>query len=257
MYCRNCGELIEENAAFCSKCGTPVGETANFVTAQPVQVKTNVVVNRIVEIFKSFFSNNVIKGLGTAANSLTHEWAVLLAAYVLFFSLSVPIALKSAISSIAYVGSYISSAFEFGSIFATGLLVSILVNAVIVFAAFLQVKVIYKKDVSIISVLNVVEYASLPVILVSLANMLIGIIWVPLAVILFITAIIMQVILLYAGIQKFGKLEKTPFYVFSLTSFVCVILITIISFLLYKNCLTSSVADFAGDALNNLSGLFY
>ena len=31
MFCRNCGNQIAENDAFCSKCGTPTKETANVL----------------------------------------------------------------------------------------------------------------------------------------------------------------------------------------------------------------------------------
>lgn len=51
MFCRNCGNEMDDNAAFCAKCGTPVEKPANTqpneqpVYTQPVYVQTENIPN--------------------------------------------------------------------------------------------------------------------------------------------------------------------------------------------------------------------
>lgn len=47
MYCKNCGELLADDAIFCSNCGTPVNlnDTASKVESNDGKVYDNVNVN--------------------------------------------------------------------------------------------------------------------------------------------------------------------------------------------------------------------
>ncbi len=266
MFCKNCGNQIDDNAAFCPVCGTALKEPAS-APAAPTTANTTApaapsaasvifqsIMSNLVRVFKEFFSCDVMKGLATAAKSTTHEWAVLLFAYVLIFSLSVPIVIKCALGSIAYFGSYIAAMAKFGPIFGISLLVALIANAAIFFGLFVQIKLIHKKNVSIISVLNAAEYAMLPITLACLINMLLALIWAPLAIMTFITAFIMQTILLYVGLQKLDKLEKSPFYTFTLVSFVCVCVVIGVAALLYNSCLSSILSGMTDSLLGG--GLF-
>lgn len=252
MFCKNCGNQIDENSQFCPSCGTATGEAA---APAPQPAKSDMALG-LSNALKAFFSSNVTKGIGASALSRTNEWIVFLAAYLLGFAVGVPIIFKSAIGSVDYIGEYASSIFKFGPLFATSLLVAVIARALTVLGLFVQLKLVHKADISFTAILNIVEYASLPITVACLLNIISGLIFVPAAIIIFITAIIMQVILLYIGMQKAVRLEKSPFYPFSAVSLICVALIAAIAFALYKSCISSAIADLAGNAISSaVSGL--
>lgn len=269
MFCPKCGNQIADSAAFCPLCGASVSQPAAQPAqpsvqpvqqaAQPVQPAVpNPLVENLLKALKSFFSKDILGGLTNASRSTTMEWIPVVAAYVLFFALSVPIFAKFTVrhmtSSIAMVGSALSSAVPFGSFFGMSLLVAVIAMAMIVGGAFFQVRILQKKAVAFGAVINVVAYASLPVILAVILNMLLSLIWTPLAILVFVAAVIMQILLLYTGLQKLSEAEEPSFYSFSLVTFVCVAVILGLSALLYKNCLESMVNNLVGNTLGSLFG---
>lgn len=205
-------------------------------------------IERVKAALKAFFSSNVTRGIGDAAKSTSHEWAILFGAFVLAFALSVPLFLKGAMPA----GT--SSIIPFGSFFGMSLLIGLISVAVISAGAFLQVRLFHGKTVSFVSALNAAAYASIPVTIAFVLNILLGLIWTPLAVIVLLCAVFMQVVLMYVGVQKLAKLEKSPFYGFSVVTFVASAIILGAAVLLYKQCIMSALSGMLSSALGGLFG---
>lgn len=216
------------------------------------------ILEHLVAALQRFFSQDVLGGLHIAAKSSTWEWAPLALAYVLFFALSVPIFAKTAVrhmaASSSVVGKAFSSVISFGGFFGMSLLVAIIAIAMIAAGLFFLVRVVHKKDTTITALLNTVMYASLPLILASLLNMLLSLIWTPLAIFVFLTAVVMQLLLLYNGLQELIASEKPSFYMFSLVSFVCLAVIVGVAGLLYKQCLADTLTSLMSNAIGSLFG---
>ncbi len=272
MFCEKCGNQLPEGATFCSQCGARVAtentQTAQSVPEAPVVPAApapaaapaaapaqNPMIARMLSSLRSFFSTGVTRELKDTAQSQTHEWAIFLAAYLIGFALMVPVNLKEAASKISMVGSYAASAIPFGSFFGLSLLVAVIANAALVFGTYFQIRVLHRRNVSLISVLNTVEYASLPVIFAFFANLLLGLIWTPLTTVVLLTAVLMQVILLYVGLQKLAKLEKSPFYGFSLVLLVQISIILGLAFVCYKAGFQAVVSDLVSSSMKSLGGM--
>ena len=207
------------------------------------------IIKNFVARLKSFFSKDVLEGVKQAAKSTTHEWTIFTIAYVLFFAISVPIALHRTMGSFSYIGSYLKQVMPFFRTLLASFAAAIVSGAVITGGMYLKVKVLMKKDVSVLSVLNAVLYASLPVVVACAANIILGLIWVPLTVMVFLTAVLMQVRLLWVAEEELAGGEHASFYLSSLVTLGCIFVILLIAGVLYKGCLSA--------ALNGLFGSYY
>ncbi len=222
---------------------------------------------------KGFFSSQITKELGAAAKSQTMEWILFAVLSVLSFAFAMTIGMRSMVGSLirSLLGTVMESAGGLGAMMggvagqASNFMVNLLLNfgltllVSIVVAGFtyvavsmitwLIVSMMYKKNVTIPAVLNMVGYASIPLTIISLLNILVGLIWAPLALILYIVAVIMSVVLLYVGIQKLDKFEVTPYFGFAL-----VVLATVVVAALVGGILYSIVLNVGADKLTEMSG---
>ena len=246
MFCGNCGKAIADDAKFCDGCGAAVavqGEGA------PVVATPNPIFENFVKRINGFFSLNSVKTVGDAAKSSGLEWLLFAGIAVLAYAIALGANIGQAIRSlIGAMGGYI---YNFGS----GLLYGLLLGAGTYFLMsvliFLTIKVIYKKQVSITNVFNMVAVASMPLACVYIANIIFGFIWTPLVIILSVTGMLATAILLYAGMQKLVKFESSPFLAYVciwaiVVAVVCIILAVIVSL---------SVSSAIGGAASSLSGL--
>lgn len=99
-----------------------------------------------------------------------------------------------------------------------GVLWSFLLGSLIFFGLcmviFLAVKVILKKDIHLFNVFNLVGVASIPLTIAFLLNLVLGLVWSPLAVCLTAAALIASLILLYVGTCNLAEFEKKPTMLF-------------------------------------------
>lgn len=270
MFCSKCGNQIPEGAAFCSVCGTAVTQPAPSaqpavqpVVQPPVQpvmqplvqpqaaaqpAKPNVAVEVLkdfLKVVKGVFSKDAVKTVSSEAQSSGFEWIVMLGLWMVTFILSLAVNIQQMLGAAA---DYIDI---FGKAILANWAIAVVAGAATVFGIYGLLKVLFQKDVHLMAVLNMVGTAMLPLTAAYLINMLLGLIWVPLVTIVSFTALFMTIVLLYVGIQKLAKLDKSPFYAFHLLMGVVVFITVVVSYLCYKSVFSSAVSSMFG-SLNNL-----
>ncbi len=262
MFCKNCGANLPDDAKFCTTCGAVTGE-APVSAAQPqviyVQKASNPMVEKFVSTIKNFFSKPVA-AVSASAKSVTHEWSILAAINIVLYALGAAVVglemisqlLGSMIGSLAK-GMDLGEIYPFFAIFGIGLLIGVATYFATSLGIWILIAKIFKKNASFTSVLNMVATASLPLGIISLANMLLGLIYAPITIIFFIVAFAMSVILLYNGSQKFEKLDKSPFYGFGIVLLI-VVAIAFLLGLLYFSAIGDSISEFATSSVGNLLG---
>lgn len=187
---------------------------------------------------KGFFSANITKTIETAAKSKGLEWLVFAIASVFVFAVSMTLNVK-------YVFEYASIGTLFSLWFAN-IFIGTLAFGGLAALVFATMRVIFKKNVSFFAALNMVGYATFPITLVLSANVIMGLIYVPLAVILYLVALIASFCLVYIGMQKLDKLEVTPFVAFVVIVAIVVSTVALIGGAIY------------GEIIGNVfGGLFY
>ena len=231
MYCKKCGAYLDDDELFCPNCGTradaPVQQafTPAQEKAQPSAAAS--FFGRVWNAFRNFFSGRVIDGLREEASSKTLEWILFLGAFILTAAVSLPVLIRQ------LVGSPASRYISYGAFFAVGLFTAITLVAFIFLFMLLHVKVIMKRrDVSILSLLNVIAYASIPVTIALTAAMLFGIIHGLLGMLFVSVAVIMAVILLYTAVKEYGKNEGSTFFLFIIFTFACLFTLLLFTLLI-------------------------
>ncbi len=268
MFCYQCGKEIPEGAAFCPSCGAssngqPAPQAAAPVaTAEAKPSAAMKVLNSFLAILKGVFSKDIVKTVGAQAKNTGYEWIIGIALSVLAFALATPVNILQGftqlIKSVAgEMGSYVLQyiQFPFLGLLGVSLVIGIAVVGVVVAGIWLLAKLVTKKNVSWLCVLNLVATATLPLSVCYIANMLLGLIWLPLAMVVSVTALCMTMVLLYAGFQKLEKPVVSPFYPYTAFSAVVVIVAFALSFLLFKGVFTDWATGIAGSAIGSLGSL--
>lgn len=260
MFCSNCGKAVVEGANFCDGCGAPIFANENtevpVVRPQPAKMP-NPMFENFVKRIKGFFSLNAVKTVGEAAQSTGMEWLLLAGMAILAYTLAFAANIGQLVSSM--FGSFLSDGmynFGWGLVFGFlfGSITYFLMSALI----FLIVKVIYKKQVSIIKVFNMVAVASMPLACVYTLNILCGFVWMPLVVIFSVSGLVATSILLYAGMQKLAKFETSPFLayvcIWSIVVTVVCIVLAIVANYVVDSMVSSLVGNSYTSLLNNAIG---
>lgn len=259
MFCNNCGKNLSEGARFCDECGAQVG-VANPVSIEstnvPAPKEDNPIFKDTAKTLKGFFSKNTVKTVGESAKSIGMEWILIGLMSALVYSFALALNVKQIIDSLlGSVSDLISgSLYNFGSWFLYGLLICIGTYFLMSVCIYGAMKLIFKKEISIKNVLNLVSTASLPLTVAYLLNIIFGFLWTPFIIIFSVVALIATAVLLYVGIQKFEKLEKSPYITYVGIWAVVVAIIVIIISVITKNVIDGAVSDLMGSLGNNLFG---
>lgn len=235
MFCRNCGANLADGTKFCPSCGTNTGSEAAAPQAAPVYApkQPNPMVEKFVAVLKNFWAKPVAT-VADSAKSNTLEWVLLAAINVLVYALATAVVgletliqlvteMAGGLVDASMIGEFVSPMYPFFGIFGIGLLLGVVVYGLVAAGIWVLVAQIFKKNVSINSALNMVAVATLPMTAVGLVNMLAGLIYAPLAFMLFFAAVLMTAVCLYSGMQKLDKLEKSPFYGYSAVMLIVVV----------------------------------
>ena len=275
MFCRNCGASMPDDAKFCTSCGASTEGTAPAQSAPAcAPSQPNPMIQKFVAALKGFWVKPVAT-VASAAKSTTMEWVLLAAASILFFALGAAVvglemlnqliasmipagtsAMGSAISS--QISTAIGNMYPFFGVFGIGLLVGVVAYFATAAGLWVLIAQIFKKNASFISALNMTAVACLPLTAIHLLNMLFGLIWAPLTVFLFIVAVMMTIICLYTGAQKFDKLDKSPFYGFTAVLAIVTLASCLLSLLFFNvvgEGLAQGAMGLAGSALGELGSL--
>lgn len=243
MFCKNCGSQLADNAKFCASCGSQV-DTSPFVapTAQPIQPRTpNPMFSKFVSAITNFVKNP-IAAVNDAAKSDTHEWSLFAALAVLVYALSAGIS-----AAIGY-GDFLKA-------FGYNILTSAAGFFGIAVAIWLLVTPILKKGVSIIRVFNMVGVAVLPVVAVSVPNILFSVIDYGLVSVFETTAMAMTLLLLYEGIKKLEISEKAAFFGLCISVAAVVFVVWIVGLIGSEIFYSYDPVDSYADALDDLSDI--
>lgn len=288
-FCAACGATVEAPAAAPVQAQAPVyaqapvqaqapvyaqapvqgqvpvqGQAPVYVQQVYVQAPPSPTMTNFVAWMKGFFVKPIAT-IGSAAKSNSHEWALFMAIAIVSYALGTAVVGSEMMSQLIHslAGSMasfvdIGSLYPFFAILGIGILVGAVAFFGVSFGIWLLVSQIFKKQASIINVFNMVSVASLPMAAISIANMLFGLVYSPLTLILFLAATMMTVICLYTGIQKFDKLDKSPFYGFSIVLAIVMLVVCLLGSLYFTaigNHLMSSVGSMMGSALGGLGDL--
>lgn len=292
MFCQKCGNALADGSAFCPACGTAINaqpsatpapeaftpqgapeqgypQQSHYPTAPAQPSAAAKAFSGFVNVLKGIFSKNVVKVIGSQAKSTGPEWLIGIIISILSFALATPVNILEGFSQLikdisgglgGMVMKYIQ--FPFFSFFGASLLIGIVVLAAMVGGIWLLAKLVAKKNVPFICVLNLVGAATLPLSICYVANMLLGLIGIFLPIAVSVVAIIMTFVLLYVGFQKLEKPLVSPFYPYTALTAAVVVIAVLMSVLLYKavitdwvGVLTSSALSGLGD-LANMGGLF-
>ncbi len=177
------------------------------------------------------------------------EWAILTLVQTVIFAFSLALNTKQIIESIfGSFSDYVTDKlYKFGSLFLFGFIICIGAYCLTTVCTYCAVKFIFKKNVSINRVLNLVATASLPLTVAFILNMIAGFIWVPFIVIFSTIGMLATAVLLYVGIQRLEKLDKSPFGIYILIWTVVVAALVIVTKMTVENYVSglfSSIRNF-------------
>lgn len=256
MFCSNCGKNLSEDAKFCDGCGAQINTVkvgAETGSQNTVVAAPNPIFKDFLNVIKGFFSKNTVKTVGDEAKSTGMEWIILAAISVLTLALALAVNAKQILDSLlgaasGFVGGYI---YKFGPLFLCGLIIGVVTYFLMSGVIFASMKLIFKKNVNFVSVLNLVAAASLPLSCVYVINILLGFIWTGFIFVLFTVGTVSSAVLLYVGIQKLDKLESSPFWIYNAVWGIVVAVIVIIISVAVSMAVKSAI----GSAMNSLGSL--
>ena len=237
MFCKNCGKNLPDNARFCDGCGAqlgdaPAAQSAPYRAAAPV-AQANPIVDNFLKVLKGFFSKNSLETIEASAKSTTLEWILVGLLSIVVYAFALAANVGQTLSQIAD-GADISSVYNFGIWLLFGLLFGAVSFCTAAFGSFLAAKIATNSFVNVHSAFNVVAAGTLPLSCVYLANILLGFIWSPIAMVLAICGIIACAIYMYSGFQKLAPFAKTPYIVYSIVWAIVVIVSLLVSYLVIR-----------------------
>ncbi|MBQ1821589.1 MAG: zinc ribbon domain-containing protein [Clostridia bacterium] len=233
MFCQKCGAQIPDDSTFCRKCGNPVkGKSA---AGSPI-------VTNLVEGLKAFFTGKWENGIMSAAQSKSHEWAILLGCNVLLFSLA-----GGVFGAVRNIG--------FGFPFLFGFIISLVAN-IIMFGALYAVLALMRKTLPIFSMLNLYAFTTLPLTVAALAAMPLAPAWHMFATFFLAIAVLTQVLMVYMASKKAagdGRMNIAPFVIV----IACAVLVLAICAYWLSYAATASYikAEYGEDALDAIKAL--
>lgn len=226
-----------------------------YMQAPAAPSQTNIIFSAVGEYIKGFFSGRVTQTVASAAKSKGLQWLVLALANIIIFMISATLNVKYALWSNTIVDVVASRLISIWAV----LFANLFIGAAVYFALggliFGAMRLVFKKPVPYSSVMNMVGYATLPLTMAFIANIILGLIYIPLSLIVYTVAVIMSFCMLYIGIQKFDSLQKTPYFIFMAIVAITVALALLLTFILYGAIIRSGVAYGAGSLIDGLSDL--
>ncbi len=240
MFCNKCGKELSDNATFCSGCGNQVGAAP---AAAPAAANSSLppILSRFISQITNFFTKK--DPVGVVANSAkdsSFSGVILAVIGILLFAVSAMVNVNQGMLSYYKAGygddwskefeKLIVKRFPTGTSFGMFLLLAVVVFAVASVMVYLATTKVAKKQISFSGAMNVVAYASIPMIAVSIVNMLLGLIWFPLTAIFMLAALCVTVAIIGASIDKVSEGQKpltVKLLVFAVTAIVAFIFLWI------------------------------
>lgn len=233
-FCPFCGKPLDADATFCPGCGSKIGSKT--------QSGAPAIFVDFVNTGKDFFTKGPVVAAQNGAKSKGISWILYASLAIITFMFAAATNIhqffyfgftRAMLTGVAteqraqlrknIVDGIDRSVYKFG----LGLLFSFLLGTIVfftfAFAIFVATKIM-KKNVSLMSVFNLVGVASIPITLVSIINLIVGIIWAPLSILFLGTAVIVSLYLMFTGIDSLadfeGKGANVMFFAITIAAFV-------------------------------------
>ncbi len=218
MFCNKCGKELSDNATFCSGCGNQVGAAP---AAAPAAANTSLppILSRLISQITNFFTKK--DPVGVVANSAKDNSfsGVILAVFgMLMFALSAMVNINQGILALFKTTNdgklsseemkLVEKYFPTGASFGWMLLFAVIIFVISAAIVFVASNYIAKKNISFSGACNLVAYSSIPMIAVSILNMLLGLIWYALPVIFMLLAVVVTLTILTSALGKATDGEK-------------------------------------------------
>ncbi|MBQ4065048.1 MAG: zinc ribbon domain-containing protein [Clostridia bacterium] len=285
MFCSNCGKQLPDNAVFCSGCGArmggapadnaapagapagaPYGAPAGAPYGAPQPAPMPPIFKRLIEQVVGFFTRKDPVGV-VAHSSRDNTWsgAIVLAVGMLITALASMINFNQGINSLVNslirffsemlggIGgisgipqSYIAQLYPSGATFGLSLLGAAVIAVATIAMVFVAVNYVSKRQLPLVSVVNMVAYSSLPLVVAFLLNMILGLIWLPLAIVLTIVAALATLFLLYSAVTVACGYEKAPFGAFMIVVAALAIVAILFSYIWIKGGIDNIVNKLGG-----------
>lgn len=237
MFCNKCGKELSDGAAFCSNCGNQVGAAPAPQAAPAAAASVPPIFTRLIsQIVNIFTKKDPTAVVAKSAKDNSFSGLILAAFGALMFALSAMVNINQGFLSYYKTvrGGRLSSAdmkilekyFPSGASFGLMFLLAIIVFATAAGIVFVSANYIAKKKISISGACNIVAYSSIPMICISILNMIFGLIWFALPVIFMLLAVVLTLMILISALGKATDSEKG--FLVNLTVLMTVTFVTII-----------------------------
>ncbi len=237
MFCNKCGKELSDNATFCSGCGSQVGAAP---AAAPAAANSSLppILSRLISQITNFFTKKDPAGVvANSAKDNSFSGAILAIFGILMFAVSAMVNVNQGIISYAKamyeddwsnkISKEIAKNFPSGTSFGMFLLLAVVVFAAAAIMTYVFTNNVVKKQISFSGAINLVAYASLPMIVVSVLNMILGLIWFALPVFFMLLAVLFTLAVMGSALDKVTGGEK------SLTVKIAVIGVTVVVALIF------------------------
>lgn len=247
MFCKYCGNQIPEGTETCLKCGKQ---------ARNNSYQSGSYFSGIGYMFKKLFSKTPNESISMAAKENKPYWILIAAIGTLLCGLSIYVNTRQIIGRLisGSAGASFTDGIRCSKIFIYGVLIYIIGYAMI-FLGIVVLTRVFRKSIGLHCIGNVVSVASVPLITAFLINLIVGVIYPPAVICITASAAMMDVVLLYVGIQKLDKFTQSPYWVFSIILFCVCIIVSIFIFTFSKSMITSIIQDFM-NSLNPFGNIF-
>jgi len=274
MFCSKCGKQLSDDAVFCSGCGNPVGaaQTANSAAPQaPAAAPASLplILKRLFEQIAGFFTKKDPVGvISHSATDSTWSGAILLGfgaiitavASMVNFNQGINMLIKELVGGEAFdfMAKEIAKFYPSGATLGLSFLGAVVIAAASVGMIFVGANFIAKKRLALYGAVNMVAYASIPLVSAFLLNMILGLIWLPLAITLTVIAALSSLLLLYSAFRKACGFEDAPFGTFMIVTAVIAIVAILFSYIWINGGIESIMGDLGsliGGGLGDLGSL--
>lgn len=255
MFCYKCGAEIQESNKFCPKCGASQENTE----ISHKNAAANVGVDLINEgkiLFSSFFSKEPLSVLKKVTDIKINS--ILIVIYILLSGLVINNNLIQIVNKVlACFMDVVSS--RYGKISSmpdlqlpikhTMMFTFIMITlgiAIIETVGMYIILYIKKVSENVTTVINHVALSYFPMILGLVANFILGFIYAPLTLGVYISCMIIHLIFLYEVIKDLLKTEKAPVWEYSIYLLIVSVIFSVVLFVVIKSGINSGL-----DALEN------
>ncbi len=263
MFCNNCGKELSDNATFCSGCGNQVGAAPAAAPAAANSSLPPILARLISQVTNFFTKKDPVGVVANSAKDNSFSGAILAIFGALMFAISAMVNINQGMLSY-YKNVYddmwskkieeeLVKKFPSGTSFGMFLLLAVIVYVVASAMVYVASTKVAKKQISFGGAMNVVAYASIPMIVVSILNMILGLIWFALPVFVMLLAVCATLCIIGASVDKISESEK-PLTVKALVFGVTALAAIIFLWIALKS--VNDAKDEAGAAISYIANWF-